>query len=533
MQRPAAETRLRSREQPTAVVVGAGVSGCACAAVLAGEGVQVTLLNSALDRVNLPGYGPEIAAGPSGWREIAEIMGMLPVALRQAWLSSAVAPESGVPVLIVDRRAVSIETKRTLERMPGLQFRQGLATDLRIEFCHHQDSQGSSDSKEEQPARAAVETVFGEILEADAVIIAVGLGLGGCITVGADSPRGGRYGETPADGLRSALEALGASFGEVALEVGARFPSTVAGLVEFVAEANSGQRTEKMVAVRTFAGGAGICHPGDERPGLEEARRVLAEAFSVGSSTSDIEGMDGSSSRWPRSYPPAVHWSEELPIDQMIVAEGDDGVPVPLVSSDGRATAEIHLSPEGERALHGAAAGILGEPGAGGSEGALASRLEHTVRARVVENLGPDGRLVLESGERPPVWVAGRAAGASTYLGSLRSGALVGAAVARALLKRGGEVRGTSDCPDPEVSDPGERDGDSCRNDGAAEVGAEDVKACCGINSRVDSGSQSKSRYCGGAGASLFGGPPGCCCFPASGRPNAASQPGTQGGIIG
>ena len=73
---------------------------------------------------------------------------MLPLPLRRAWLSSAAVPESGVPVLVVDRRAVSIETKRALERTPGLKFRQGLVTDLRVESAPSEDTQSLRARKE-------------------------------------------------------------------------------------------------------------------------------------------------------------------------------------------------------------------------------------------------------------------------------------------------------------------------------------------------------------------------------------------------
>lgn len=459
MRRPGAAARLRARGQSTAVVVGAGVSGCACAAVLAGEGIHVTLLNSALDRVNLPGYGPEIVTGGSGWHEIGETMAMLPLALRQAWLSSAVAPASGEAVLIVDRRAVSIETKRALERMPGLQFRQGLVTGLRIDSRECENLQDSSDSDQGRSAKVVVETVFGEMIEADAVILAVGLGLGGRISVGADSLRGGRYGETPADGLGTALEVLGASFSQVGLEVGASFPSTVAGLVEALVETNQGSRPISTVAVRVLAGRCGSGQPVTARLLPEEVRRVLAEVFLDGPTPDDAAGGAGAEDvreagaddlrdrngtedfggHWPQFHPPAVHWSEELPIERVIVAKGADGVVVPLVSPDGRATAEIHLSPEGGRVRSAAAAGFRGKGEVSGAEGPMASRLEHTVSAQVLGTLGPDGGLTLKSGGKPPVWVTGRAAGASSYLSSLRSGALVGAEVARALSRGGGD----------------------------------------------------------------------------------------------
>jgi len=426
-------TQRAPGDHPSAVVVGAGVSGCACAAVLAGAGVHVTLLNSAMDRVGLPGYGPEIVAGPSGWLEIGETMALLPWALRQAWLTSAAVPASGIPVLIVDRRAVSIETKRALERLQRLEFRQGLVTDLRIERRRQHDRDprsgrgpgGFQGEDVEQTERVVVETVFGEVFEADAVILSVGLGLGGRITAGADVLRAGRYGETPADGLKKALEVLGASLTEVSLHTGAHFPSSATGLVESLAAGGSDRRVEKVVTVSSLLGEAGAVPAQAREAGPEEPRRIIAAALSLGSGEGD-EDLIG---RWPEFYPPAAHWIEELPHSRMVVAVVDGGTPVALLTPDGRTTAEVHISPEGR--------GVLGRESAGvceGGRGAPASRLEYTVHASVVESLGPDGRLLLDAAPRPPIWVAGRAAGEVDYLGSLRSGAQVGSAVARELL---------------------------------------------------------------------------------------------------
>ena len=461
MDQEEAGTPRAPREHPSAVVVGAGVSGCACAAVLASAGVHVTLLNSAMDRVGLPGYGPEIVAGPNGWLEIGETMALLPWVLRQAWLTSAAVPVSGIPVLIVDRRAVSIETKRALERIPRLEFRQGLVTDLRIKRGKRHDPDPQSDLEPggsqpldgEQTGRAVVETVFGEVFEADAVILSIGLALGGRISAGADLLQAGRYGETPADGLKTALEVLGASLTEVSLHAGAHFPSSVTGLVGSVVGSGSDRRVEKVVAISALLGDADDDRAVARRAGLEEPRRVVEKALWPESGEDD----DGLIGRWPEFYPPAAHWLEELPHPWIVVAVGDGGSPVALLTPDGRTTAELHVSPERGGALDpmnvGAheSIGPLQGPYEGslegregplegreklceGGHGAPASRLEYTVRASVVERLGPDGRLLLGEARKPPIWVTGRAAGETDYLGSLRSGAQVGSAVARELL---------------------------------------------------------------------------------------------------
>ena len=67
-----------------------------------------------------------------------------------------------------------------------------------------------------------METIFGEIVQADAVVVAVGLSMGGRISVGRDEMRGGRYGEPDSEGLRSAIERLGLEFQKSVLEVGPR-----------------------------------------------------------------------------------------------------------------------------------------------------------------------------------------------------------------------------------------------------------------------------------------------------------------------
>ena len=132
---PGAGAVLSERVAPSVLVIGAGVSGCACAATLASAGVRVTLINSAMDRVGLPAYGPDLM-GPGGrWDRIEETMAALPSPLRAVWLEAGMRPVCGAAVMNIDRRRVSVETKRLLELVPGLQFRQGFVVDLRTSGC--------------------------------------------------------------------------------------------------------------------------------------------------------------------------------------------------------------------------------------------------------------------------------------------------------------------------------------------------------------------------------------------------------------
>lgn len=183
------------------VVVGAGVSGCACAVALAEAGVAVTLVGSALDVIGLPGYGPDVwITDPDWWARV-------PRCLSDVWERGAYTPDDGTPLLVIDRRAVSLETKRLLESLALVDLRQGLVVDV----VPGRDHPG-----------VEVHTAFGDIVEGAACVLAVGLGLGGRVTEGERQLSGARYGEVAADALYEALGARGVRFREVEREVGER-----------------------------------------------------------------------------------------------------------------------------------------------------------------------------------------------------------------------------------------------------------------------------------------------------------------------
>lgn len=364
---------ISPRAETSVLVVGAGVSGCACAATLATAGFHVTLVNSAMDRVGLPAYGPDLVATEGASSRLEETMAMLPDPLAAVWLGSGMRPAGGDPtgpeaIMNIDRRRVSIETKRLLEHVPGVQFRQGFVVDLRMGA-----NEGAS-------ARVEAETIFGELFEADVAVVAVGLSLSARTSVGGDVVEGGRYGEPASDGLFEALVALGARFREVFLEVGTR------------------------VSARDFDDLRETIGP---MPTLE---RRLVGAIDVGN------GRD-----WPDGYPPAPHLDAGLRLTRMLVAPrrgSEEGLGSdiwrPVVSPDGAATAEIYLAPGDTPAARAGA-------GEDGSPAVVVTRVPVTVSARVVTNVGENGRLS-PIDDSPPVWVVGRSAGAVDYLESLASG---------------------------------------------------------------------------------------------------------------
>ncbi len=344
-----------SSRQRRVLVVGGGVSGCACAAALAAAGIRVQVVSPALDAVGLPSYGPDLVPEGGGVEGIAAILESLPSPLREAWRAATRlalpgkgdGPGCGLSVetgfeargaaeagagsemagagkargdagdaaaghevadvwrgdgritgrdgggdevagraaaskwgagrdqvgrgtsgggalggdarghetldretgglgsvghgtvnlsrldhgtrrglglfrgfstssgyLNVDRRLLSVQTKRMLESMEGLEFRQGLVEDFWIE----------QDPGREPGPRVSVRTVFGEILQADVLVIATGVSLGGEVAIGEDRLKGGRYGEMSADGLLEALRRHGVLVKETSLQVGARLP---------------------------------------------------------------------------------------------------------------------------------------------------------------------------------------------------------------------------------------------------------------------------------------------------------------------
>ncbi len=424
---------LAARKRPAVIVVGAGVSGCACAAVLAEKGIRTTVLNSALDRVNLPEYGPYLTAGAGGWSEIEETMDALPSTLCQAWLQAAAVPEDGSPMLIIDRRAVSIEAKRALEGIQGLEFRQGLVGDVRtisaqaLERNHHHEN------------RIAVETVFGEVLEADAVVLAVGLAFGGHMTTRAGLTTGGRQGEASADGLRAALVDMGAQLRETKLEVGARLPGLGAGVPNMTRWDASGSKAIRTIAVRTLLGNCEQSNEGNEESTLEIARSVLDRVLDVdlAGKSGGIRKWNNSGNLWPEDYPPAPHFLDQLRLDLAVINRTSEGTTVMAACPDGLATAELYVSSEGPGMARATSANSDEGCGLFETDETPDSRLGYTVQAEVVSSLDLGGRLMLEvMTERPAIWVSGRAAGAGDYLSSLRSGVRVAEDVAKLFAER-------------------------------------------------------------------------------------------------
>ncbi len=434
---------------PRVVIVGAGVSGCACAGVLATAGVEVLLVSASLDAAGMPAYGPVVpAAGAAGVSRLMAAFGGLPQDLRCAWLADALViptPQAGGPHegrqeeitgsgqrgfagLAVDPRAVSLRVKWVLELLPTLRFRQGLATGL----------------ERTDDGEWAVHTAFGDTVTGSRVVIAVGMALQGRLTVGRQQMGGGRYGEVAADQLCASLAGLGVPLSCGSCDVGTSLVGSFDG-----AEAGGtwhGWRFGGLlpvVGVSGFeeapraeaVGSLGQVEPEPTEweswesivaPWAEECRRWLSAAESAGRApATSLE------------YSPAVRgvgrdWLT-LTRDRRSSGGREDGVQQRLLVPQSAVSAEWQEYDLVRGALDdclGAGQGVCDNqeaafpaarscaPVSGEVEDAYVSRLGYKVSARIVSGAGPAGRLA----GFPGLWAVGRVVGARSYAESLLSG---------------------------------------------------------------------------------------------------------------
>jgi hypothetical protein len=387
------------------MIVGAGVSGCACGSVLAAAGVDVTLVSSALDLVGLASYGPELWVGSDSIERCMEALNELPSVLRDAWVDACVVPKGTPSCVVVDRRRLSVETKRALEGFGGLKFRQGLVVELRVGGGRRGlASDAVARGRAARGECLELETAFGEVFPADAVLLATGLSLGGRVVVGEQEMMGGRYGETPSDRLMESLTALGAEWAEATQFVGAR-RGAVAQYAEEM-EALRDVSPRKSASAWAVSADAIPLRSALSRSGEQERAR----------SCDSRRSASGAESMWSAGLPPSPYFGvvegrarfERHADSGRAATEGAWGA-VP----DGLATGEAYLVP-----------GVSGGVGLFG-DGAE-TRLAQSVRGLALRNVDSRGRFVGSGVGQGRVWVAGRAAGAAGYVESLRSGVTVG-----------------------------------------------------------------------------------------------------------
>jgi hypothetical protein len=396
------------------LVVGGGVSGCACAAVLAAAGRRVVLINGALDSVGMPGYGPEVVLGNGAeGLSLGQVFSPLPQAFSQAWLVDAREPDLAEaaqtlggrgernpgdrdarhdpnracftpepPFVLIERRAVSVRVKWLLEGFPGLELRQGVVTGLKAE------------------APLEVQTSFGENIEGCALILAVGLSLGGLVHVGDQVLSGGRYGEVGAEALRECLVGLGQRLFDRSTPVGRRLT---------LLSNEAGGAPDKVRAGPALGPGGAA---GPQR-WLRLGLRPLAGGGSGRALQSSDRLLPG------RTAVPSPYDLDGEP-DWWLLAPGSDPEAPRGIFPDGAATGLWYMSP-----------GLQAAPPSGYIEAQPEQRVTGSVFAPD-SAARPGVRRVL-----PNVWAAGQVAGAQGYLESLAAGAQAASQVLTALGKAG------------------------------------------------------------------------------------------------
>lgn len=406
------------------VVIGAGVSGCSAALALASRGVPVLLLNSGLDSVGLPGYGPVVTADPtipaeadnplgtSDPQDVREALHLAAPALAGVWLTNAWTwskvdvDDAGGPELpkavIIDRRSVSLGTKWRVENERLIEVRQGLAVSVEV--------QGETG--------IVVRTVFGEELRGRVALVTVGLALGGRIQVGAQEMAGGRYGEVAADALLGDLSSQGCRFHLAEKAVGARVQSVQPALTRRSGSPRPIEGGSTQVASpRVSLVEVGLTPvPAAEEAGAHDMK---AEREALCSPPSPYEGAE---TRGPRvayavrvTSAPCADPADSARADKRSSTDGHLAV-IP----DGMVTGEWYVTP-------GFVEGAAREAVVYELRMGAVTRPAHTVRGFVASE--GEGRIL------PGVWVAGQASGASGYVESLSSGRRIGVAITDQLLQ--------------------------------------------------------------------------------------------------
>ena len=384
---------------PTVIVAGAGVSGTACAASLAGFGTRVILVNSALDVVGLPAYGPAVETPDRTWTGLAEVFHRLPRDVATAWLAGAQASLGERARVVVDRRRVSMRLKWLLENLPGVEFRQGLVVSV----------------ERERDVQVLVTTAFGEEFRGEACVLAPGLALRGRVQIGDQRLAGGRYGEVPADRLFECLQRAGVPFRPTVVDVGACVRGADPRRTDDDWVRRNGAASLTPLARSRLAGlfDGMLSFVDDPRlvaAGHAEVRRAMRG--------------------WEDRLPLQVE--HESPSVEAPWGDSESGVgPMGHAGRGGR----TELLPDGVATGEWYVASGALRAGLDASEWTV-TRPPHRIEAQVVASgpAGDEGSTgVARVSTMPGVWVCGRAAGARSYVESLVSGAVAAREVACAL----------------------------------------------------------------------------------------------------
>lgn len=188
------------------IVIGAGHAGCEAAAAAARLGAKTALVTLNLDLIGQMSCNPAIGGIAKGHlvREIDALGGIMGriidrTGIQFRLLNRSRGPAVQSPRAQADRALYRSEMRRTLEAIPNLHLRQGLAVDFII-------ISGRIHGVELQDTRR---------LHAKSVVVATGTFLNGLIHTGRRSYTAGRAGEPASIELANSLKKLGFPIGRL------------------------------------------------------------------------------------------------------------------------------------------------------------------------------------------------------------------------------------------------------------------------------------------------------------------------------
>jgi len=193
------------------IVVGGGHAGCEAALTAARLGINTALFTLNLDRIAWQPCNPAVG-GPAKSQLVHEVdalggvIGRLAdaTALQKRVLNASRGPAVWALRAQTDKRAYAQQMLQLLQNTPNLSLREAMVTGLEV------------DGKPGENGRiCGINTYFGSVYGADAVVLTTGTFLAGTIWVGNQSMSAGRAGEQAAIGLSEALKALGFQMGRL------------------------------------------------------------------------------------------------------------------------------------------------------------------------------------------------------------------------------------------------------------------------------------------------------------------------------
>ena len=186
------------------IVVGGGHAGCEAAITTARLGLNTALFSLNLDRIAWQPCNPAVG-GPAKSQLVHEVdalggvIGRLAdaTAIQKRTLNASRGPAVWALRAQTDKRLYSRQMLQLLQHTPNLALREAMVTGLEVE------------GEGEQQRIQGVQTYFGSVYAAQAVVLTAGTFLGGRIWVGHQSMAAGRAGEQAAEGLTETLQGLG------------------------------------------------------------------------------------------------------------------------------------------------------------------------------------------------------------------------------------------------------------------------------------------------------------------------------------